>query len=254
MVTYVQPFLQFRAHGILGPSSTAPVEAWSWGLKFSVPGSGLDEAKKIAFLQTVQVAVKTFHTSSAVVAHPQSFLSHLTAAYIDTDGHYVGGSEQPTTEYAYQGTLGAGAGAAGQPYSHAICFTLTSNIDRGSGSRGRFYVPSGMAVATDGRWTATQANNAMGAAKTMLQALGQAAKSIWSPAGDLSTFSGVTPTSVDQNPKRGTVLTVGVGRAPDTQRRRDNKLLEERVDSVLNPELLAELVSGRVYTGKSVND
>lgn len=140
MTTYGVEHILLRAMGVFGGNYASPVEQWSWGLRI-FPGTGaLTESAKTAFLAAIATAVETFHVASAARVSGSAWLTELTAAYIGTDGLYVGGEAQPTTRHAYVPPK-KGTGTSEFPYSQAYAVTLDTSIDRGPGAKGRFYVP-----------------------------------------------------------------------------------------------------------------
>jgi len=174
----------------------------------------------LTFLNTVQGPVKDFWTNLDVKGHTSAWLKSLTAAFIGLDGRYVGGDTQATTTYNYT-TPTNGGGAGGLPFAHSMAFTLKSDIYRGRGHIGRFYLPSGLTVDTSGRWSVNQCQLAAGPARIMLDAVNTAARGVWSTGSYIGVFSELGSGTI------GEVQQVGVGRGPDSQRRRDNKIKEE---------------------------
>lgn len=240
-MAYSANHLLFRAGGTFGAVSSEQLEIWSVGFRIFLGSSPLDESKKIAFLETVSGPVNLFHTDSSLKLHRSAYLKKLTAAYIGLDGKYVGGHDQPTTEYIYS-SPSAGAGSLFYPFSNAMVFTLSSDIDRGPGSKGRVYWPTSEGLDATGRWSASAVNAYLTKFQTLINAINQAARSFWSPAAGVSVFSSVGSGAI------GTVTSVGVGRAPDTQRRRDNRLAEEHVYlPVTSAAAAIEAVQNRVY-------
>lgn len=219
MVTYAQPHLLLRFLGTFGTTGSIKYEEWGASVRVAVPTGTLSEASKGAFLETIQASVASFHTSSATAAHNLSWLAKLTAAYIGTDGKYVGGGAQPTTEYIYA-TPFAGFSSNLTSWDVARTYTLRTSLGRGRGSVGRFYWPCAGSISADGRWTTTDAQAASVKAKEMLDSINSAAKATWPGAIGISVISslGAAVQAVNR---------VEVGRAPDTQRRRTKSLIED---------------------------
>lgn len=190
-------------------------------MRFMIGSSPMDEAKKLAFLQTIASPIDTFHTSNASGAGTQHWLQELQAAYIGTDGKYVGGGSQDTTTLKYA-TPHASFLTNKVTWDLARTFTLRTAVPRGRGHVGRFYYPCAAVVDDDGRWSVSTVTQTANAAKAMLDAVNSASKTVWPDGHGLSVFS---PLGVYPNP----VVRVEVGRAPDTQRRRTKSLLEEHV-------------------------
>lgn len=241
-MAYAAQHLLFRAGGPMGQTSSALTDTWSVGFRIFIGATPLDESKKVAFLDTVKTAVAAYHSSATLKNHPGAWLKTLTAAYIGMDGKYVDGANQPTTTYTYPAPQ-AGQGTIFHAYSTAMVLTLRSNISRGPGAYGRVYWPSAEGLDISGRWATTAVDIYLTAATTMLNAINQAARTFWSPASGISVFSNKGAGVI------GTVVRVGIGRAPDSQRRRDNGIAEEHKYSTLTSAAatLAEL-EDRIYT------
>jgi len=241
MVSYGAQHVQFRMLGVFGPLHSDPREIWGVGLRIFIGATALVEADKAEFLAAVKTAASAFHNSAVNKAPSSCWLTKLTAAYIGMDGKYVGGAAQPTTEDLYTTPLNGG-GDPTMPFSHARVYTLRTDQERGRGSVGRIYYPSGWKVDSSGLWTAAECQQAADAFRTYVDAINTAARSVWSPASAVSVFSGMGTGEI------GEVLTVQVGRAPDTQRRRDSSLPESYLSSDLATTLEArERRQGRHY-------
>lgn len=230
---YVGNHVLFRGHGSFGLIESGEIEYFSWGLRIFISGAPLVEQDKADFLLAVQGATKSFWVNSESRLHAQSFLKRLTAAFIGPDGKYVGGDQQPTTEYIYS-VAGRGAGGNTQPYSQAACLSLWSEIDRGPGHSGRIYLPSGHACDGDGGFQVGHVASLQDVAKTWVDNVNTAARTVWPANSGVAVFSKVGTGLV------GPVTRISVGRAPDTQRRRDNRVPEDH-----NPVLLATAAAVR---------
>ena len=240
-MAYASQHLLLRFTGTIGVLSTDDSEVWGAGVRIFIGPGPFEESEKQAFLTAIAVASQTFWTDSNCDHHGSAWLQALTAAYIGIDGKYIDGDDQETTKHVYISPQ-KGGGVATLPYSHAMAYTLKTDIPRGPGSSGRFYMPSGLTVDSSGRWSAAQVGLAAVPARTWLDAVNTAARAIWSPASNVSVYSNKGLGLI------GTVLRVGVGRAPDTQRRRDNKLLEEHVfEDLTTTALRANERANRVY-------
>lgn len=222
MTTFGEHHLLLRVHGVFGGNYASPLEHWSYGMRIKIGLGLMTEGAKEDFLTAIHTAVNSFHTASGNKVSGSAWLTKTTAAYIGTDGLYVGGDSQPTTEDIWA-TPVKGLGASDQPYSTAYAVTLDTGLPRGPGSKGRFYVPVGWPVDTSGRWIVGDVTTMAAGARTLLNAINTAAVDGWGADAGVHVMSTVAPYPV------GRVIRVGVGRAPDTQRRRDNKLLEEHV-------------------------
>lgn len=230
----------FKIHGSFGQTAAIRNEQWQCSLRINTGSTGTTEAAKITFLDNIAAAVQAFHSSSAVLAGAACWLQELSAAYIDTDGHYLGGTAQTTTVRPYS-TPVAGTQTNQLPWDVARVFTLRTAQPRGRGHVGRFYYPVQAEIAIDGRWTQPASAAAAAAAKTLLDAVNTASKAVWTASFGVSVMSFVGAVSYQVN-------AVEVGRAPDTQRRRTKSLLEEPSSAALAGVLsAAEAAAGRVY-------
>jgi hypothetical protein len=191
-------------------------------MRVTTGGGALSEEQKSAFLEGVKDAFQNFHVNQTVKAGTKAFLTKLTAAYIGTSGFYLGGDTQPTTEYIYPSAI-VGFGSHQLPFSCARVVTLRTNIERGRGAYGRFYWPCQEIVDAEGHWAVSDVTTVATQAKTLIDSVNNAARVVYTPASSVSVFSSMGTGEV------GKVIRVGVGRAPDTQRRRDNKVKEEHV-------------------------
>lgn len=217
-MAFSEEHLLFRAIGSFGNSPTDEREEWSCGIRFDIGTGTSSEDKKMAFLQTVQDAVRGFHAAAPVAAHQYSYLTKLTAAYIAPDGKYLGGAAQSTTEYVYASPA-AGASTIPASWDQARTYSLRTLLPRGRGSKGRFYWPCAMGVLSTGLWPDPDIPNAAAAAKSMLDAMNAAAQSIWTGSSGARVYSFIGSNS-------NKVVRVEVGHAPDTQRRRTRSLPE----------------------------
>lgn len=235
---YAAQHLLLRAHGSFGSIVSETIEEWSMSWRIFIGATALTEQKKIDFLTSVKPWIDNFFVSTGVHAHPAAWLKRLTAAYIDLDGKYVGGDAQPTTETFYA-VPNSGTGSNGHPYSHAMVVSLRSDIDRGPGHAGRFYVPSGENVDNTGRFAPSIVSSTVAAARALIDQINGSARASWSPASAVSVFSKVGTGTI------GTVTSVACGRAPDTQRRRDNDVLESYTSLDLTTTLAASEARAR---------
>lgn len=207
-----------RAVGSFGPNETDEREIWTCGWRVDIGTDTSSEDKKVAFLATIQDAVRNFHAAPPVAAHQYSYLQKLTAAYIAPDGRYLGREAQTTTEYIYASPA-AGASTIPASWDTARTYTLRTLLPRGRGSVGRFYWPCGAAVLSTGLWPDPDIPNAATAAKGLLDAMNSAAATVWTGSTGVRVYSYIGNNS-------NKVVRVEVGHAPDTQRRRTRSLLE----------------------------
>lgn len=242
MVTYRDSHLLLRGVGTFGTSAADVLEEFSFGMRIFIGPNNHTEAAKNAFLTAVAPRWSTFYAVTTNGCHGSSWLKELTAAYIGTDGHYEGGNSQSTTRHVYA-TPVKGGGGRDVPYSCALAVTLRTDLDRGRGSHGRFYLPCGFVVDLDGRYGVSDVDNVRVNVMSALNNTNLDARNQWSPASAISVYSGVGTLEV------GTVTEVSVGRSPDTQRRRDKKLDDEHSYFDLSSTLFAkQALDDRVYS------
>lgn len=238
-MAYAAQHLLFRIYGGFGTVIASPVENWSCGLRIFTGASSLTEQKKVDFLAAIEAAVKSFHGQASVKAGASTSLLKLSAAYIGLDGKYVGGDSQPTTERVLATPI-FGSGAQQLPFSHARVLTLRSDIDRGPGAYGRIYWPSQETISADGKFGLTPTTDFSFYGATLIDAVNTAARAQWTPSSAVSVFSNKGVGTI------GTVVRVGAGRAPDTQRRRDNQIAEEHAYTELGTTLLVSAALSEV--------
>ena len=123
------------------------------------------------------------------------------------------------------------------PPQITLAATLTSDIQRGTGSKGRMYLPGINTVVGDtGKISATPQGNLVTSLKTMFDAINADADIpdrviLVSRGNKLVTIPGGDITYI--NPKNVNVTGLRVGDVYDTQRRRRNDLPEVYITSVL---------------------
>lgn len=213
-MVYAEPYVYLRALGTFGSTSTAKLERWGVGLKFRNPGTAPSPAQLTAFAETAKAAFSTFHANTGVAAGTSCWLEEITAAYIGTDGKYVGGSGQQTTRSPL-GTPISGTGSVGVPYTQALVYSLRTTITRGPGSNGRMYYPAlgHSVVATTGLLASGPQGNAATAAGALFSNLNAG-------TGGLSVMSAVG-TGI-----AAPVTSVRVGNKIDHQESRERSLVE----------------------------
>ena len=135
-MTYTVPYTYLRAMGTFGPTAGAGAEEWVVGMKIPSTGTTPSPANLAAFLTACAPAVSTFHADTRLKAGSWCFLTALTAAHLDQQGHYVGGGTQKTTTYTYP-TAVAGVGTAIAGLDTCTVLSLRTAIARGRGSHGR---------------------------------------------------------------------------------------------------------------------
>jgi len=189
-------------------------EEWSCGMRFASTGGTPTDTDPASMLAGVTSAVQTFHTAAASLIHTDAKLSFVKLNRIGTDGHYI----LPTTyEQIVADVSGGGGAGIRYPNSVAWVVSLTTGVSRGPAHRGRFYVPMPVAaVQTDGSFNTTAQDSLGGTVDTLISVLnGQA---LYYRLAVFSRKAGA--------PTHRLVTGNEVGKTPDTQRRRRNKLLE----------------------------
>lgn len=216
---YSKPAVLLRVIGSFGPNGTNALEEWSCSWRIDYANGSADEAKKLALLQTLLTPFTTFQQTPAVGAHQWAFMQKLTAAYIGTDGKYLGGAAQDTTELAFPAPR-EGVSTLAASWDVARVYTLRTALGRGRGHVGRFYWPCAAAVTSSGIWADPDVQNAANAAGALLNAINSAAVAQWGSSSGVAIYSKIGEVT-------NRVIRVEVGHAPDTQRRRTKSLLED---------------------------
>lgn len=220
-MSYAEPFVQLRILGTFGASGSAIGEIWQAGVKLRNPGTAPSAANLAAFLAACETPIETFHAHPAHTIGTNCFLQELTAAYIGTDGLYVGGASQQTTRRVTGPTPGNTTTL--WPWTQALVISLRTLLTRGPGSNGRVYYPfTGHGIeGSDGRLEASAAQAFANGAKAMLDGINDAAETNLPGTGGVSVMSKVGSGIA------ATVTSVRVGRRLDRQERRENDLLED---------------------------
>lgn len=226
-MTYV-PHIRMTMSGRLG-TSTGP-EIFSMNLCIanrngtSLPQGALDlDANDVVWTDMADDAVAWFSAASTGI-HSDATLMLVKFAYLDENGHYT----RPPIE---KPVLQAGGATGTRPANQvARAVTLHTTADLGR-VKGRFYAPLATGVVSqDGRWTDAVVNAFESSDKTFIDNLNN------QPGLDVLDLA-VHVASQGRRNKDGSVrlapgnhpvTSVSVGRVPDTQRRRRNKLLEAR--------------------------
>jgi hypothetical protein len=239
-LAYAFTHVMFRMYGKFGPDGLVDTEEWSVGFRVGKDGMATSEASKVAFLETVSTHATAFHSNTQVAAGTRCFLTELQAAYIGSDGKYLGGNTQPTTVRPY-GTPVPGIVQTLIPWDVACAYSLRSTIGRGRGSKGRFFYPSQEPIGiSDGVWSSATTTGRATAAKALIEGINSAAASTWGTGTRVQVMSGFGDTAP--------VVEVRVGRAPDSQRRRTKSLPEGyAIASVAGSTALLAELENRVY-------
>lgn len=220
-MVYAEPYVYLRALGTFGSTATEELEQWGVGLKFRNPGAAPSAANLSAFAESAAAPFSAFHSAAGTGAGVPCWLKTITAAYIGTDGKYVGGAGQQTTVHTLA-TPTQGQGSIGAPFTQALVYSLRTPLTRGPGSNGRMYYPClGNATASStGVMSTSTVAGAVAAARTLFNALNTAADANLPGTGGLSVMSNVS-TGV-----AATVTGVRVSNHLDRQERREKQLPE----------------------------
>lgn len=225
---YAEPYVYLRCLGVFGATATTPLEEWGVGFKFRHPEAAPSPTQLTTFLESAATAVATYHGGSTR-AGDHCWLTELTAAFIGTDGKYVGGGTQSTIRHTY-GTPVIGIGATIGPYANALVISLRTAVKRGPGSNGRAYWPAtALSVSGDtGGLTTTQLGPIVTEAAALLNGLNTAKLSAMPATGKLSVMSAVGSGIA------ATVTGFRIGRRLDTQERREKKIPEGWVSGTVS--------------------
>jgi len=219
---YSSPFIKMKMQGHFGASGTVKTELWSAGLNIAsssalAPGG----STLLSWLTSIAPAVSLFHGTTGVKAGTSCWLDTLSAALIDTNGKYAGGSAQSTTIYTYPAPV-AGSGVLTGPWSQAMAWSLRSSILRGPGSHGRCFYPATALLidSTTGALSSAQTGAYLAAVLTLINSINTAA------TGSLGTNTNVSNVSPIGVGYRAPVTRVGIGARLDTQESREKSVPE----------------------------
>lgn len=215
--------------GVFG-TPASPIEEWSMGLSaIAIPTGDYP----LSYIQGAANAVAPLwgtHLGSIV-----SGITSLTRTRVSLIGPDGKTERTPEGAYAHADnmTTFGGAGSTILPLQTAAVVSLESAFEGPTG-RGRFYLPgpSGT-VGNDGLWAAATQTAQLNAAEAFVNAINAALEGeswgINDPNfGRLCVASGGSALQ-GLSPALRPVTRVGVGRVPDTQRRRRGDLLEQKV-------------------------
>lgn len=224
-MAYPSPFIRFKMNGHFGSSGTVKVEQWSAGLNIAsssvlAPGS----STLLGFLTNVAPAVSAFHAATTTKAGTSCWLSTLSAALIDTNGRYAGGTAQSTTIYSYPAPV-AGTGVLTAPWPTSIAWSLRSAVLRGPGSHGRcFYPATAMLIdSTTGGLSNSQQAGYLATVLTLVNAINASATTNFATNTNVSN---VSPIGVGV---RAPVTRIGIGARLDVQESREKSVSEAYV-------------------------
>jgi hypothetical protein len=167
--------------------------------------------------------------------HLDAVLTKVKIAAIGADGKYTSAPVEKLVNTP--GGWATALGSPRMPNSVACKVTLKTNADLGR-VKGGFYLPlPALTVATDGRWVDAGNEEIEASTKTFIDDINNA------PGADVLGVNVVVASQGRKNadgtvrlaPGNHPVLSVGVGRVPDTIRRRRNKLVEEHDFTAVAP-------------------
>lgn len=162
----------------------------------------------------IDACTKFFATGGMI--NPDAKLSMIKLNLIGTDGRYESDSETVLHELV---PPVAGAAGYGTPPQIALAISLRTAKSRGRAHAGRFYIPSGHTVGSNGQITQLQVDTVVAAATTFLEELAAALPG-WRPYVMSNIGTGA----------RNEVTHVSVGRVLDTIRSRRRSIPEGYVD------------------------
>lgn len=218
-MAFTSPYVYCRAEGEFRVNSS-PVDIFQVGWKIPL-GSPPSQGTLVAFLETISAPVSSFHSNADLRAGSAAVLTALTAAYVGTDGKYVGGGTQQTTRRVYT-TPVPGNSTTNAPFTQALVMSLRTPIARGRGSNGRLYWPATALLMGDTGVLSTVVTAAIaGRAKTLLDNINAACATIFGTPARVSVMS-----SLDSG-VTAPVTHVRVGTKVDRQERRESAFPEE---------------------------
>lgn len=223
-----------HTHGYLQWGGTLPGnEIWSCGLRMAAlnevfgDGLALSDSGMENYLDHYTTKLTEFHQRAVSNIGSGAKMNFVKFNKIGLDGKYV---NQGATHVRFINPPIAGAIGGNISNQIALCVTLTTDVQRGPASKGRFYLPAPVIAIDDtGRISAAKANEIMASVRTLLEDLSD------SPGLD----SDVTPDVVVMSRKPGApaaryVTGLRIGRVLDTQRRRRNNMDEAYVTDVVD--------------------
>lgn len=192
----------------------AILETGQFGLRFDSQAASTQ-----ALVDSCKAAVQAFWQTVGAGIPPDMSLRFLRLARIGTDGKYVPGSVAFDGNYATNGVGGNATSTVLYPLQIATVSTLTTDVPRGQGSKGRVYLPaSPSALGADYRFTAGSADARSASLATMISSLKTTlgGPCIVASRGTVSSSTGLYQA----------VTGVKTGRRPDVQRRRARAVTE----------------------------
>lgn len=211
-------------HGYIQWGGSLPGgEEWSCGLRFSETGGDTlnpdNDWDMEELLAHFVEKITTFHSDGQAHIGTSAKLQFVKFNKIKVDGRYQDLNSNTAT---FPDVAGGGGPANVHPNQCALVVTLLTDVQRGPGSKGRFYLPApAVAVQPDGLISQGVADDVRTAARTLIEAL-----------SDVPGPDGLTPANVvvmsrkAGKPSARRVTGIQVGRVIDTQRRRRRSLPE----------------------------
>lgn len=219
MVTYSRAHYVFRILGHFGQAATV-FDRWSTGFRLGLIGDDVPIGMDLSpFLETVAPAIATFHAAATNKVGSNTILTELTIARVGLDGKYDPSTQQ-TTRRSYAPVV-AGTATSIHPLNTAMVISLRTGYPRGIASNGRTYYPTtGMPVQNlDGRVSVADQTAFINGAKTMIQAINQAAAS---QIGTLIRVGVMGQTGKTGSARVGHVERIRCDNRLDTIERREN--------------------------------
>lgn len=207
-------------------------EIWSTG--FFIGSTSADAGDPAGSAQDIAEYWSTFWTTANSVISIYYRTLEVKVAQLGTDGK----TDLASIDYYTLPTpVTGGGGGSAQPPQTSLVATLTSDVQRGLGSKGRMYLPGiNSAVTNTGKVTATTPTNVSLNLKTMFDAINADADIpgsviLASHGHKLTTVPGGDVTYIE--PVNTLVTGLRIGDVYDTQRRRRNGLSEVYTTRVL---------------------
>lgn len=209
---------------IITDDSAATTQQWVDALEPNEPG-GIP-----TLLQEVDPMIREWFQRTQTSASVEAKLNWIEWNAIGPDGKYADPGNPHRLDIP-SGETPSGASTIPTWPQLATVVTLRSAVERGRGTHGRIYVPTGVAAAANGRIGAGVAQNMADSAAQLFEEIAtlQSLALAGEPrVGIVSAGDG--PNAPAQGPSR-IVTRVQVGNVMDTQRRRRNQLAEVYVES-----------------------
>lgn len=219
------------AHNLLvvqGENTAAGlVDVFQFGIRFQPPagGSGTSNpALLTAANNDIKADLSTWWNSVRTHFASTTRLLRFKFNAVDTEGRYVSQVDSNTVELELA-TPGGSSSAFALPPSSACVVTFRTPAARGLASKGRIYLPnpSISAIAAGGIWSEAFRDAIQTATATLLTNL-----SNWPGTDALADFGTASVMSKVREGASRPVTSLDVGIRPDVQRRRSNRLSEQR--------------------------